>query len=287
MNYQQNAIDRIKGVVAKPVPKEWLNSRMFKIEDGDDVDAICDKQINANIAAEIKPWFFIYRYSQLKSELDKYLKSVKSNCKIRFGKNLDDLYATERKSEEEELFIYNYEKYMPVSRAPGTMNRICWRIEDEFATMNVLPNVEFDCSILKSDAAYTQDEYDAVKLLYDEYNKNMQLFLKGIKKNDSSKEERDTFVAQFTEEFSNACSSVCPSDEVLANILIDVCYTSNKNKTFAWDIAGEQIFQNVLKNSGHIIKYPIKDESGDIEFDGNRFSLYTQQIGGDLNVDTE
>ena len=94
MNYQQNAIDRIKGVVARPVPKEWLNSRMFKIEEDDDADTIAEKTINANIAAEIKPWFFIYRYSQLKSELDKYLKSVKSNCKIRFGKSLDDLFRS-------------------------------------------------------------------------------------------------------------------------------------------------------------------------------------------------
>ena len=225
MNFQQNAIDRIKGVVAKPVPKEWLNPRMFKIEDSDDEAAICDKQINANIAAEIKPWFFIYRYSQLKSELDKYMKSVKSNCKIRFGKNIDALYASDNKSEEEEAFIYNYEKYMPVSRAPGTMNRICWRIEDEFNTTDVLPNVDFDDSILKNDAEYTQEEHDAIKQLYDEYNKNMQLFLKGITKNDSSKEERDAFTVQLIDSFSNSCSMICPDIDVLTNILIDICYT--------------------------------------------------------------
>ena len=287
MNYQQNAIDRIKGVVARPVPKEWLNPRMFKIADDDDEAAICDKQINTNIAAEIKPWFFIYRYSQLKSELDKYMKSVKSNCKIRFGKSLDDLYISKNKSEEEEAFIYNYEKYMPVSRAPGTMNRVCWMIEDEFKTTNVLPNVEFDHSILKSNAEYTQDEYNNIKQLYDEYNKNMQLFLKGIKKNDSSKEERDAFVSHLTEEFSNACSATCPDIEILTNILVDVCYTSNKNKSFAWDIAGEHIFNNILKNNGYIIQYPIKDENGDIEFCGDKFSLYTQRIGGDLDVDSE
>ena len=287
MNYQQNAIDRIKGVVARPVPNEWLNPRMFKIKDDDDEETIREKQINANIAAEIKPWFFIYRYSQLKSDLDKYMKSVKSNCKIRFGKSLDDLYACDNRSEEEEDFIYHYEKYLPISRAPGTMNRICWRIEDAFKTTNVLPNVEFDCSILKSDAEYTRAEYEAISHLYDEYNKNMQLFLKGTKKNDSSKEERDAFIAQLTETFSSACSAICPDVEILANILVDVCYTSNKNKSFVWDIAGEQIFTNVLKNNGNIIRYPIKDDNGDIEFCGNKFSLYTQMIGGDFNADSE
>ena len=287
MNYQQNAIDRIKGVVAKPVPNEWLNARMFKIEDGDNEATICEKQINANIAAEIKPWFFIYRYSQLKSELDKYMKSVKSNCKIRFGKSLDDLYSSEDKSEEEKAFIFNYEKYMPISRSPGTMNRVCWRIEDEFQTTNVFPNVEFDYSILKSNVEYTQEEYDEIRQLYDEYNNNVQLFLKGIKKNDSSKDDRDEFMAKLTEDFSNSCSAICPDVEVLTNVLIDICYTSNKNKSFAWDIAGEQIFNNVLKNNNYTIKYPVKDDNGDIEFCGNRFSLYTQQIGGDSNVDFE
>ena len=260
---------------------------MFKIEDEDDECTVFDKQVNANIAAEIKPWFFIYRYSQLKTELDKYMKSVKSNCKIRFGKSLDDLYASMDRTEEEEAFIYNYEKYLPISRAPGTMNRICWKIEDEFQTMDVLPNVEFDCSILKTDTEYAQEEYDAIKQLYDEYNKNMQLFLKGIKNNDSSKEERDDFTSQLTETFSSACSAICPDTEVLVNLLVDVCYTSNKNKSFAWDIAGEQIFNNILKHNGHIIRYPIKDDNGDIEFCGNKFSLHTQQIGGDLDVDFE
>lgn len=287
MNYQQNAIDRIKGVVARPVPKEWLDSRLFKIEDGDDEETICTKQINANIAAEIKPWFFIYRYSQLKSELDKYIKACKSNCKIRFGKSLEDLYASKDKSNEEEEFLYYYEQYMPVSRAPGTMNRICFKIEDAFQTTNVLPNVDFDYSILKSDAQYTQEEYDAVAKLYDEYNKNMQFFLKQKNKNELGDDEVGFDVMRFKNEFINACNSVCPDDEVLSNIVIDLCYSSSKNKTFAWDVSGEQIFQNVLKNNGNMIIYPVKDPNGDIEFCGKKFALHTQKIGGVIDVDFE
>ena len=287
MNYQQNAIDRIKGVVARPVPKEWLNSRMFKIEEDDDETTIYDKQINASIAAEIKPWFFIYRYSQLKTELDKYMKSVRSNCKIRFGKSLDDLYASIDRSEEENAFIYHYEKYLPISRAPGTMNRICWKIEDAFQTINVLPEVEFDSSILKSDMQYSKEEYDAIKLLYDEYNSNMQLFLKKKKQNELGDDDVGFDVVHLKDVFIDECTKVCPNEEVLANIVVDLCYNSNKNKTFAWDVAGEQIFNNVLKNNGYTITYPVKDINGDLEFNGNKFSLHTQQIGGDLDVNFE
>lgn len=287
MNYQQNAIDRIKGVVARPVPREWLDAKMFKIKDEDDEKTIHEKQVNASIAAEIKPWFFIYRYSQLKSELDKYIKSCKSNCKIRFGKTLDDLYQSKDKTDEEEAFLYNYEKYMPVSRAPGTMNRICWRIEDEFQTTDVLPDVEFDYSILKTDAKYTQEEYDEISKLYDEYNKNMQFFLKQKNKNEFGDDEIGFDVVRLKNEFVNDCSVVCPDFEILSNIVVDLCYTSSKNKTFAWDIAGEQIFNNILRNNGNTITYPVKNDDGDIEFCGKRFSLHTQQIGGDLDVDSE
>lgn len=278
MNYQQNAIDRIKGVVAQPIPKEWLESRLFKPKDGDDEDILRKKEIDYNIAAEIKPWFFIYRYSQLKTELDKYMKSVKSNCKIRFGKTLGNLYASDNRTEEEEAFIYNYEKYMPISRAPGTMNRICWKIENEFQSVDVLPDVEFDRSILKSNAAYSQEEYDAIKELYDEYNKTVQIFLKGVKKNDSDKTERDVVMNQLKNEFADACSVICPNSEVLANIVVDICYLSNKNKSFAWDVAGDSIFQNVLKNNENKIQFPIKDDDGDIEFCGKMFSLYTLEV---------
>ena len=64
-------------------------------------------------------------------------------------------------------------------------------------------------------------------------------------------------------------------------------YTTSKNKTFAWDVAGEQIFHNVLKNNGGIITYPVKDKDGDIDFCGKKFIMHTQQIGGELNVDFE
>lgn len=287
MNYQQNAIDRIKGVVARPIPKTWIDVRACKIKDSDDEETKHKMKVSKIVAADLKPYFFIYRYDHIKVKYDKYNKLVNSNCKIRFGKSLDDIQHSDLLTDEEQMFLDSYEKYLPVSIAPGVINRICWKIENAFQSLDVMPDVEFDYSILKSNEEYGKDEYNTIKSLYDEYNKSMQIFLKGIKKNDSSKEERDMYMDQLSKSFSDACSSVCPNSEVLANILVDVCYTSNKNKSFAWDIAGEQIYRNVLKNNMNRIQFPIADENGDIEFCGNTFSLYTKQIGGDLDDDFE
>ena len=280
MNYQQNAIDRIKGIVARPIPKTWIDPRSCKAKDSDSEEKQYKMNIFKDVVADLKPYFFIYRYSHIKAKYDQYNKSVGSNCKIRFGKSLYELQNSDILTTEEQIFLENYEKYMPVSIAPGVMNRICWKIENIFQSTDVLPDVYFDKNILKSNVEYTNDEYNGVMELYNEYNKNMQVFLRGTKKNDSLKEERDLYISQLTNEFSNSCSIVCPNSDALTNILIDICYSSNKSKAFAWDIAGEQIYHNVLINSGNKIKFPIKDENGEFEFCGEHFTVYEKVIGG-------
>jgi len=281
MNYQQNAIDRIKGVVARPIPKTWIDGRSCKVKNTDSPEKMRQMALFRTVAADLKPYFFIYRYDHIKAKYDKYNKSVASNCKIRFGKSLYEIQNSTILTDEERIFLENYEKYLPVSIAPGVMNRICWKIEDEFQSTDVLPSVKFDRSILKSDAEYTHDEYEAIRQLYEEYNKNMQLFLKGIKKNESLKEERDMFTANLVSEFSSACYMVCPNSEILANILIDLCYTSDKNKSFAWDVAGEQIYRNVLNKNGGTLSFPVKDACGDFEFAGEKFLIYNKVVGGE------
>ena len=111
--------------------------------------------------------------------------------------------------------------------------------------------------------------------------------MKQRKQNELGDDEVGFDIAHLKDIFVDECYKVCPIAETLANIVVDLCYTSNKNKTFAWDVSGEQIFKNILSKKNYIIQYPVKDDNGDIEFCGNRFSLYTQQIGGDLDVDTE
>jgi hypothetical protein len=287
MNYQQNAIDRIKGIVARPIPKTWIDPRSCKIKDTDSEEKMYKMKLFKTVAADLKPYFFIYRYSHIKSKYDQYNKLVGSNCKIRFGKSLYELQNSEILTQEEQIFLENYEKYMPISIAPGVMNRICWRIEDAFQSTDVLPDVYFDINILKNDSEYTDEEFEAVKMLYDEYNKNIQLVLRKQRKNEESDENVGLVVDQLKQTFLEECNKVCPNSEVLSNIVVDLCYSSSKNKTFAWDVAGEQLFQNVLKKNNNTINFPVKDENGDFEFAGERFSIHTKVIGGENNDDSE
>lgn len=287
MNYQQNAIDRIKGIVARPIPKTWIDPRSCKIKDSDSEEKREKMMLFKRVAADLKPYFFIYRYSHIKSKYDQYNKSVGSNCKIRFGKSLYELQNSENLTQEEQIFLDNYEKYLPISVAPGVMNRICWKIEGIFQSTDVLPDVYFDKNILKNDSEYTDEEFNAIRVLYEEYNTNMQLILRKQRKNEESDENVGLAVDQLKQTFMEECHKICPSLDVLSNIVVDLCYSSSKNKTFAWDVAGEQLFKNVLKNNNNIISFPVKDENGDFEFCGERFSLHTKIIGGENDDDSE
>jgi hypothetical protein len=287
MNYQQNAIDRIKGIVARPIPKTWIDPRSCKAKDTDNEEKQQKMQLFKRVAADLKPYFFVYRYSHIKAKYDQYNKSVGSNCKIRFGKTIYELQNSEVLTQEEHIFLENYEKYMPVSIAPGVMNRICWQIEDAFQSTDVLPDVYFDINILKNDSEYTSEEFDDIKMLFDEYNKNMQLVLRKQKKNEECDENVGLAVDQLKQTFMEECYKVCPNLEVLSNIVVDLCYNSSKNKTFAWDVAGDQIFKNILKNNNNSIRFPVRDENGDFEFAGERFSIHTKIIGGENNDDSE
>lgn len=287
MNYQQNAIDRIKGIVARPIPKTWIDSRSCKIKDSDDIEKQHKMSLFKRVAADLKPYFFIYRYSHIKAKYDQYNKSVGSNCRIRFGKSLYELQNSGNLTQEELIFLENYEKYLPVEVSPGVINRICWKIEDIFRSTDVLSDVYFDKDILKNNSKYTNDEFEAVKILYGEYNKSIQLVLRKQRKNEESDENVGLIVDQLKQAFLEECNKVCPNSEVLSNIVVDLCYDSSKNKTFAWDVAGEQLFRNVLKKNNNTIRFPVKDENGDIEFCGERFSLQEKVIGGENNDDSE
>ena len=68
---QQNAIDKAKGIIAKPMPRHWYDNKVNKILDDDCEETINQKKINQTIVANKKPYFFIYNYDYLKSDYNK------------------------------------------------------------------------------------------------------------------------------------------------------------------------------------------------------------------------
>ena len=65
---QQEEIDKIKGIQAKPMPKEWYDYKVNKITEEDSLEEIKIKERNLKLMVNKKPYFFIYNYKPLQSK---------------------------------------------------------------------------------------------------------------------------------------------------------------------------------------------------------------------------
>lgn len=281
--YQQNAIDKTKGIIAKPMPKEWYNADLCTIKDDDTEDIKKEKSFNAKIVANKKPYFMCYVYKDTLKRYKDYID--RSNCKtmIKFRMTLDDLLHKSDKTEAEQEFIDYYYKCMPVGIEPCLLNRICWNVENEFdnyLSQNIKYS-KFDYSLLKSDYIYSKTRYNQIKKLYQQYMKELNDYHTYSANQRIEQEEATTARMEFKNRFIQACDEACPNEYELCNIVVDMCYQRRNTKQFAWDICGKTMIQNLLNKNNHTINYPVQCEDGDIYFGGNRFNMYSKNIGDD------
>ena len=261
-HYQQASIDRVKGVISLPMPKSWyiVNPDM----------SAADKSITANK----KPYFMRYRYPDLNSEYQDYIKAANSNAMRRFGKSIQALYSLDHPSDEIKTFLDFFEKQMPVTIYDCTVNKICRMIEREFDGRKFAADGEFDYSILKSNVPYSPQMFKAIQEVYNDYQSRVTAFAKEAKETAIDKDDADIERQAMKDYFVAQCAEICPDDAVLAEIVLDLCYRSNKNKAFAWDICGAQFSKNLLKSHNGMIEYPaVTDAAGDFEYMGRNYKM--------------
>lgn len=283
-NYQQNAIDKIKGIVAKSMPKYWYNNKFNKIEENDDSEIVKKKTFNQKIVADKKPYFFKYIYPKRMKEYSDFISKSNKNCIMRFGITISELQCKENKTEEEINFLKWYDIKMPLSIKPSVMNQICWKIENIFDNYKVTETLNnFDYKILMTDKKYSKGRYDAIKKLYIVYNNKIKEQSQIYNTNKVNKEEKKIFRQVFIEQFKCRAYELCNDAEELCNIVVELCYKNNNSKQFAWDICGDIIINNLLKNNNYKISYPVLDKNGDIEFGGEKFTMITKEVYNEIN----
>lgn len=286
--YQQNAIDKTKGIEAKSMPDKWYNWIANKISSGENNSEKKTHWFNRELIADKKPYFMRYIYPAENTKLNDYNKKTDQKALMRFRIGLDVLLSKENRTYEEQKFVDCYYQRMPLGTAPCTINRICYKIEDIFDPINLKQETEFDYSILKSDAEYSQKQFDEIKKIYEKYKKEMSEYMKYAKSERIKSEDRQIQKYVFTDEFCRLCTEQCPNSDQLCNIILDLCYQkSNNSKQFAWDICGETFINNLLKRKKYTFQYPTLDPDGDIEFNGMRFSMKQAEVATDFEIEED
>ncbi len=270
--YQQDAIDRAKGIICKPMPRSW-HDRHSANKIGDDKT----REFYRDIVAAKKPYFMKYIYPSLMREYNTYINNTNRNALREFQMTVSEMNAMPYKdlSDRQREFLKYYNYRIPVGIGDCVMNKICRKIEDKFDGYVGKRNKDttFDYTIMKSDAEYTSQQFYEIKRLYEDYNqrlKNYAIFVdyERVDEYDSMSE-----LSTMDGEFRKQCETVCPNEEALCNIVLDLCYKKKSTKRFAWSMCGTTIINNLLKNNGYIMSYPRLDTEGDIKYCGNRFVI--------------
>lgn len=275
--YQQNAIDKAKGIVCKPMPKEWHDRHAVnKIED----EHI--KNFYRSIVADKKPYFMRYIYPALMRQYNTYLKNTDRNALREFQLTVDELLKMQydELTERQREFLKYYHYRMPVGVHDCVMNKICRRFEDAFDRHvgKHTASVKFDYHIMRNKSEYTPRQYKAIQRLYTTYNKRLNSY--AVFADYERVDEYDSLatLSIINEEFRKECSIVCPDQRVLCNIVLDMCYTKKSTKRFAWSMCGSEIIHNLLLSNNNKIAFPTLNECGEIEYCGNKYTIETTDI---------
>ena len=279
-HYQQVAIDKAKGIIAKPMPRYWYEYRYNRIADDDSEEERRKKEFNQRILAEKKPYFFIYNYPSLMKELRDYNRGNDIICRSKFGCSLEELQGKEDLTEEESQFLWWYEYKYPVERSNCIINKICWLFEREFKNVKIdTEKKEFDYSIYKSsDAVYTDKEYKAIENIYKTFSKFFQKTFMAT----YDKQSNDRITVSAYELFIGECYSVVSNEEALCNIMVEVCYRSKNSKQMVWDLCGKQILQNLLDKNDHKLSVPVRSEDGEFEYRSKKYTMVEATIEGEV-----
>lgn len=280
---QQQSIDKAKGIIARPMPRSWHDRHaVIKIDDEQ------KKQLYKNIVADKKPYFMRYIYPEIKKEYNTFIKKTSRAASREFGLSIDSLIKTPKDelTERQAEFLKYYWIQMPLGVNDCVMNKICRKFEERFdGIMSGTSNKEYDYSFMKDDSEYNRNQYNAIKKLYEQYNRRLKSFkvFENIERMDSFDALKS--LSDIQESFERDCSAICSNRHALCNIILDICYTRKSTKTFAWHICSNEIIENLLANNNNTISFPMLNEDGDVSYAGKKFEINIINIGGGLEDD--
>lgn len=270
------------------MPKYWYDRR--SVSDLHDED---NEDFYMSIVADRKPYFMRYVYPNVMREYNTYIKTTEKNAMREFAMTIEEMMSAECDALPERAleFLFYYKSCMPVGIGGCTMNRICRRIEREFdGYLSVMNSAsEFDYTVLRCDSAtpYTKSQFNAIKSMIASYNKKLKEYQVFASRERIDEDDFYGELSAIDAEFISSCEKICPNEDILCNIVLDICYSTDKSKRFAWRVSGEAIVSGLLHKHGGVINVPTLDPDGDVEYAGKKYSVISVNIGDEDNDPSE
>lgn len=257
---------------------EWYVWSANKIDyENDSDEEIERKKFNQRICAHKKPYFFQYNYLSLKRDYDKYVKISNENAISIYKKTLYEMLHSKNLTEEEKRFIENYKRKLPLDESPSVMNKICWAVEKATDDLNFYNSSGYSCYNLSSGVMYNKEIYDVIKVICDNYRSSIKKESKNILTKNENSSEFTQNTSEVLDYYTKEMHIQCPNEEVLCDILIDLCYGNTKKEKYSqeilWAACGNVIIDRLLKSHNYKMRYPVKSDNPDFICCGTGFIM--------------
>ena len=276
---QQEEIDKAKGIIPVKMNPEWYVWAANKIDyQKDSEEEIERKKFNQRICAHKKPYFFQYNYLSLKRDYDKYVKTAEENAVSIYKKTLTELLSSTELTDEEQSFVENYKRKLPLDVSPSVMNKICWAVERETDNLSFSCSSDYSCYNLHSQQEYSINTYNIIKLICDNYRSAVKKESKNILTQNENSSDFSQNMSETLDHYVEEMHIECSNEEVLCDILIDLCYKKSEkgkySKDILWAACGNVIVDRLLKSHDYKMRYPMKSDNPDFICCGTGFEMH-------------
>lgn len=280
---QGDQIDLAKGINIKPFPKHWTKwENVKKAKDNEDLQRI---EFNNKLVIDKRPFFmkFLYfykgrKYRQYNQRFDR--KSI-SKTGISIDVLLDKYKNNFSECNDVEISIAKeYFKFNPLLDSNCIINNICHYLENSVKLLKYSLRHEItdeNIRILK-DIDFTpidKKKYQDLFNLYVQYRSEKRNFR--YIKDDKGNSIYNT-IEQYNKYIRNKAYDISSNINELATLAVAICYEKdrkpNESKAFLWEVFGEGVINNIIKNKQEKCFAPFLDNDGNIEFLGRRYKRY-------------
>lgn len=285
---QQDEIDAAKGVKPFKMPSEWERFKVNKVKDDDSDEEIDRKNFNMRICAEKYPYFFQYRYLSMKRDYDLYKNTANNTSISKFNKTIDEMKNSEVLTEEESIFLDKYNNNCPMDESHGVQNRICWAVEREFDKFKTYKPNGISCiSVLNYDNI-KENLHKEVRFLCKKCKEDIKNQAKKFIKNNISDGDASKTSIEIIEYYVMEMYKICPNEDDLCDILIDLCYNFGYNKQILWTACGDVIANRLFDKNNGVVRYAkcVDESFNEPSFIccGKKYVMKTVEKGEDYEV---
>lgn len=237
-HYQQVELDRIKGIVARPMPAYWYN-----------IKACGDDKYLQSICCHKKPYFMKYIYETYRRQEKNNIDNYEDILKVFYGTDLKDAADIWDKDEGLQNILDWYQRDSNLGYGDCTMNRICRYMEKQLDGLKsqLKADSSFDYRFLKKKRRCTKEHIKQLKEIkkqyLDWYHEYMHCTNSNLIHSLSYSIERKRKFQLKTEYYHDLCKKICPNNEERMNIILDISY--NQSNSFCWAMIGELLDERI------------------------------------------